>query len=128
VAVLQAGTVYFAIVFAFGFLFGTLRVLFVAPSVGETRAVLIELPLMLAVSWYAARWICARFAIAGLGSAVATGATAFALLMSAEFALGTFGFGQTLVQQLAAFATPAGALGVVGQIAFAIMPVFRRSG
>jgi len=48
---------YWAAVFLIGFVLGTLRVLFVAPSVGETAAVLAEMPFMLAASWAGARRI-----------------------------------------------------------------------
>ena len=45
-----AATLYFAATFAAGFALGTFRTLFLAPRVGEFVAVLIELPIMLAVA------------------------------------------------------------------------------
>jgi hypothetical protein len=53
----KAAIGYFAVVFGMGFLLGTLRVLHIAPRLGEEFAVLIELPLMLAISWVACSWI-----------------------------------------------------------------------
>lgn len=41
-----AGLAYFAVVFAAGFALGVLRVLFAMPILGETVAVLFELPVM----------------------------------------------------------------------------------
>lgn len=46
-----AGLAYFTLVFAAGFALGTARVLVLLPGVGETTAVLLELPLILTVSW-----------------------------------------------------------------------------
>ena len=37
-------------IFALGFVLGTVRTLWLAPEIGETRAVLLELPVMLAAS------------------------------------------------------------------------------
>ena len=61
---LRAGFVYFLIVFAIGFVLGTVRVLFVVPRFGATNAVLIELPVMLAVSWIVCAWLVRRFGVA----------------------------------------------------------------
>jgi hypothetical protein len=51
-----AGAVYFLVVFLLGFGLGTIRVLFVAPRLGQTTAVLLETPLMLAASWTSCGW------------------------------------------------------------------------
>jgi hypothetical protein len=47
---LKADLIYVAIVFTVGFLLGTLRVLGLAPILGERLAVMIELPFMLGIS------------------------------------------------------------------------------
>ena len=52
---------YFAIVFGAGFVFGTVRVMWLVPTVGVRIAELTELPLMLAVVFFAARWVNRRF-------------------------------------------------------------------
>ncbi len=59
---LKAAALYFALVFGAGFVFGTLRVLFVLPRVGERVAELLEAPLMLIVILFAARWTARKFA------------------------------------------------------------------
>ena len=46
---------YFGIIFALGFVLGTIRTLWLAPIVGTVGAVLIELPIMLIASWLVAR-------------------------------------------------------------------------
>ena len=119
---LPAGIVYFAVVFAAGIALGTARVLVVVPA-GETAAVLIELPIILALSWMVCGWLIAR--LKPRGSGLVMGGVAFALLMVAEFALARFGFGQSASVYLAHFATVPGIAGLLGQIAFAVIPVLR---
>jgi hypothetical protein len=46
-----AGMAYFTFVLAAEFVFGTVRVPVLTPHLGEIGAVLLELPIMLAVSW-----------------------------------------------------------------------------
>jgi len=45
-----AGALYALIVFLIGFIFGTVRVLLLAPRLGEIAAVVLETPVMLAAS------------------------------------------------------------------------------
>jgi hypothetical protein len=56
----KAGAFYALIVFLIGFIFGTLRVLLLAPRFGETAAVILETPVMLAASWFVCRWCVGR--------------------------------------------------------------------
>src|SRR5262245_49583676 len=56
----KAGGLYAIIVFLIGFILGTIRVLLVAPRLGETTAVIIEAPIMLAASWFVCRWCVDR--------------------------------------------------------------------
>ena len=83
----RAAVVYFVLVFAAGFVLGTIRVLLVAPRWGELLAVLLESPIMLFVrGWRAGhRFVCSEFV--GAAPGLAMGAAAFALLMTAELAL-----------------------------------------
>ena len=125
---LAAGCVYFLIVFAAGFALGTLRVLLIAPRVGEMAAVALELPAMLAASWFAAGWVARRFAVpARLAPRLAMGAIAFAVLMLAEFALAAT-MGRSPAAFAAALLTAPGLLGLAGQIAFALCPAARICG
>jgi imidazolonepropionase-like amidohydrolase len=50
----------------------------------------------------------------------------FALLMALELAT-ALAFGQSPAQFLSAITTPAGALGLAGQIGFAVIPLFRQA-
>ncbi len=123
--VLRAAAAYFAMIFALGFVLGTLRVLWIAPRTGETAAVLLELPLMLLASWLAARALTGRFEIRRARDAVAVGALAFALLMGAELLL-ALATGQSAREWLAGLGRLPGALGLAGQLGFALMPVLVR--
>lgn len=122
----SAGLAYFALVFAAGFALGTARVLLLSPRLGETGAVFLELPVMLALSWLAAGWIAHRFAVPPDAAArLAMGGVAFLCLMAAETALSTLGFGRSMAEHLAGYAEPARAAGLAAQIAFALMPWWR---
>jgi len=55
-----AGALYAIVVFSIGFILGTIRVLLLAPRLGETTAVIIEAPIMLAASWFICRWCVDR--------------------------------------------------------------------
>ena len=120
-----AGVVYFAIVFAAGFVFGTARAVLAADA-PEMRlaAVAIELPLILAVSWFACRFVVRRFAVPAEASARAgMGAVAFLLLMAAEAALGVGLAGRSLGEHFALYAEASHALGLVGQVVFGLLPL-----
>jgi hypothetical protein len=60
-AATQAGVAYTAGVFVVAFALGTIRVMFVAPRVGNLLAVLLEAPIVLAVSWPISMWCARRF-------------------------------------------------------------------
>jgi hypothetical protein len=123
--VAMAGAAYWAIVFALGFVLGTLRVLWVAPAIGLLPATMLELPVTLTASWFAAGWLVHRFAIASSGEALAIGALAFAILMAAECALASVLTGQSPAQWLAGLRQPHALLGLAGQVMFALMPWWR---
>lgn len=125
-AAVAAGVAYFGIVFAVGFALGTLRVLVLAPRLGEPAAVLLELPLMLAVSWVACGWLLARFRVPPRRShGLAMGAVAFALLMLGELSVSLALLGRSAAEHLAAYGTGSAALGLLAQLAFAAMPAVR---
>jgi hypothetical protein len=122
----QAGILYFAIVFALGFALGTARTLLVAPVAGETGAVLLELPLMIAASWLLCGWTLRRLSVpTRAADRIVMGAVAFALLMAAETLVGTQLIGRTAAEQLASYERPGAAIGLVAQIAFALFPLLR---
>lgn len=123
-----AGLAYAGLAFAAGFALGVLRVAFIAPRLGETAAVMTELPIMLAVSWLACRWIVARWHVADTVAARATmGGLALTLLLAAEAVLGTLGLGRTLAQHLASYQNISGRMGLAAQILFGLFPLLMRS-
>jgi hypothetical protein len=122
-----AGAVYFALVFAAGFALGAGRVVLLEPWMGALAATLTELPLILTIAWLTCGWVVARFRVPSeAGARMLMGTVAFALLMLAEAALSVLLFGRTLSDFLGGLATPQGALGLAGQVAFGLMPVVRR--
>jgi hypothetical protein len=119
-----AGLIYFAGVFALGFVLGTARVFVLEPALGPLWPLLIELPVILAASW----WFCGRV-VQSLKpgdrwqARLVMGVSAFAFLMAAELLLSISVFGRTLMEHVSAWASVHGALGLIGQIAFASFPV-----
>jgi hypothetical protein len=124
--VVAAAVCYAGTVFAAGFVLGTIRVLWLARAAGALGAVALEVPVMLAVSWAAAGW-CARIHAvpARYPPRLGMGGLAFALLMLAEASIVVLLFGQSPAVIVAGWATPAGALGLAGQVGFAAMPALR---
>jgi hypothetical protein len=85
---LKAGLLYFAVVFGIGFVFGTIRTLWVVPRLGMRMAELMEMPIMLVVTIVAARWIVLHLAIPSSSSArLGMGVIALCLSLLAEFGL-----------------------------------------
>ena len=122
-SILLQATAYFLAVFVVGMVLGTLRVLVLEPSIGRLSATLLELPVILSVSWWVCRAVMARFAVTAEPSPrLAVGGLAFLLVMGAEFSLGVFGFGLTPKQYLQAFGAPGPLLGLAAQLAFAAFP------
>lgn len=119
---IAAGARYFAIVFSIAFAFGTVRTIWLAPAIGATAAVLVELPLILGVSFVAARHIIARGLIGAGDAALGAGAVAFALLMITEAGLAVLLFGQPIKGWFASLWRVPGVIGLAGQMVFALMP------
>lgn len=123
-----AGFLYFVLIFALGFALGVARTLLLqnAPGVGRLTAVLIELPIMLAASWFVCAAIVRRLGVPKqIPARLAMGATAFACLLAAETAIGLVVGGRTLATQVALYAEPSYALGLAAQIAFALIPLLQ---
>ena len=120
----KAGIAYALAVFAVGFVFGTLRVLFVEPVLGAAAAVAVELPLMLGVSWLVAKAVLRRLPVARrLSPRAAMTAVALGVLLPLETALG-LAFGVSLPAQAEAYLTLRGLMTAIGQIGFALIAIF----
>ncbi|MDE2385204.1 MAG: hypothetical protein KGO53_11355 [Alphaproteobacteria bacterium] len=124
--IIASAICYFAIVFAAGFVLGTLRTLWVAPYMGPLAATLLELPFMLAASWAACGFTLRRFALPAQPAVrLATGLLALALLLAAEATLSVLLGGLSLKQHIALYQTAPVLLGLAGQAAFAAFPLLR---
>lgn len=119
----KAAFAYVLPVFAVAFVLGALRVTLLAPITGAFLAVAIEVPVVLALSWWVAGYVLGPKPFS-VRDRLGIGALAFALLMLAELATAT-AFGQTPAMFLAAMTTPPGALGLAGQIGFGLIPALR---
>ena len=115
---------YFAIVFIAAFALGAFRVTVIAPRLGTLTAVLIELPIVLGVSWIVCAQVVRLFDVPNAWlPRLLMGGLAFLLLMIAEPAIAIFGFGRSLAQYFSGFRSTAGLIGLIGQIAFALIPL-----
>lgn len=123
--VVKTALVYTLPIFALAFVLGALRVTLVAPQTGPLIAVALEVPVVLALSWVVAGRALRRWPLA-FRQRAALAALSFALLMALELAT-ALAFGQTPAQFLAAMTTPPGALGLAGQVGFALIPLVRQA-
>ena len=120
-AVIITAIVYFVTVFAFAFAMGVARTLAIAPLIGTTAAVLLEVPILLAASWVIARRLL-RARDLTLPQRIAVGTIAFVLTMASEAVLSKLMRGQDAGQWAATVATPIGLVGLAGQLGFAAIP------
>jgi hypothetical protein len=86
--VVGAGLLYFALTFGAGFLLGPIRILWLEPRLGARTAELLEIPVMVGVTFLAARWVTGRLAVPpAAGPRLGMGVLAATLLIAAEFGL-----------------------------------------
>ena len=122
--ILKAGLLYFAIVFGMGFVFGTVRTVWVVPRVGTRLAELIETPIMLLVTIVAARWTVLDLAVPSAPSTrIGMGGLALCLLLVAEFGLVLWLRGLSIREYLATRDPVSGTVYYVMLGAFALMPL-----
>jgi hypothetical protein len=96
------------------------------PRVGELTGVLLETPLILAVSWITSRWSADRFGVPNRASPrLVMGSSALVLLLSGEFGVSIFAFGRSWADTLTAFRSPPGLVGLSAQVLFALLPLFQ---
>ena len=120
-AVVRTAIAYFSTVFAFAFAMGVARTLVIAPRIGTTAAVLLEVPILLAASWVIARRLLRDRDLA-LPQRIAVGTIAFVLTMASEVVLSALMRGQSAGEWAAVVATPIGLVGLAGQLGFAAIP------
>jgi hypothetical protein len=121
---LQAGAIYFGLVFAAGFLLGAARVLLIVPWLGARTAELFELPIMLLAVYFAARWVTRRYAVPYVtAQRLVIGLSALALLLLFEFTLVLRLRGMTIDDYRESFDPVAGTAYWIAQGLFAVMPL-----
>ena len=121
------GLRYYAIVFSIAFALGVTRTLVIAPALGATIAVLLEIPVLVIVSWLAARLLLKDRPFA-LWQSATIGAFAFALTIASEVILAQLIRGQGISEWAADVARPLGLIGLAGQIVFGLMPMMVGQG
>lgn len=122
---LRSALLYFSLVFAAGTILGTMRTLLLVPHVGAFAAVLIEIPVMLALSWQAlklALWL--RPVATGLPR-IGMGVLAFTFLMGAEFLLARQLADMDLASFVQSLGSAEGLAGLGAQIVFALLPLIQ---
>lgn len=124
---IAAGALYFLLVFLLGMALGTIRVLLIEPRVGTVASVVLELPFMLGASWFVCGWLIRYLSVpAAVASRAAMGGLAFLLLMGAELGLSLFAVGGSAREHFVNYGQAAPLIGLLGQLAFAAFPLFRR--
>jgi len=86
-SVILSSLSYFGIVFLAGFVLGFVRVFWLLPVLGERRAELLEMPVMLVIAYVTAGYVINRFRLPGVTSACLVGVVALVLLLALEFTL-----------------------------------------
>jgi hypothetical protein len=125
--VLEAGLVYFALVFGLGFLLGTIRVPFIVPRLGQRKAELIEMPFMLVGIVLAARFVVTYYALPNTILAyICVGLVALSLVILAEILLVVVLQGGTISQYLKNRDPISGNVYIVLLIVFASMPLLMK--
>jgi hypothetical protein len=121
-----AGLTYFGCVFAVGFALGVVRTVLIVPLLGETVAVAMELPIILAVAWIVSRWLTRRLEVpARLLPRAEMGVTAFILLMAGELSISSLLAGRGLIEHLQLYREASHMLGLAGQIVFPLFPILQ---
>jgi hypothetical protein len=127
-AALLAGIAYFGVLFGMSAAFGVARVLYVAPHFSPALALLLELPVMLAVAFVVSSWIADYLQVdPGLTHRFAMGGRTFILLIVAEFPLSLLLAGQGSRAATGAPGTWISALGFAAQAVASAFPLMRKS-
>ncbi len=122
---IPAATAYVALTFVAGFVVGMVREFIVRPMTGETAALLIEAPVMLVITFMAARWALTKMMPdADVNGRLKMGLIAFAWLMLLEIGGNYVLRGQTPGQWITHLQTLPGMISLLLFATFPLMPVF----
>ncbi|WP_421791280.1 hypothetical protein [Hyphobacterium sp.] len=120
---IRLGCVYALAVFGVGFVLGALRTLLIAPRTGDLAAVLIELPVILGVSWLVFGLLARSETPLSVAARTHTGLIAFLVLMALEIGLSAFIADGGVRGFFGSWRTLPFAIGMAGQAAFALIPL-----
>lgn len=122
--ILKSAGLYLVLVFGAGFVLGTIRVLLLVPRFGERLAELMEVPLMMVVIVFAAKWVLQRFAVPpAVAIRLAVGLVALTLIVLLEFTLVLRVRGLTLAEYFRGRDPVSGTVYYLMLVVFALMPV-----
>ncbi len=122
--ILKAGVLYFALVFAAGFVLGIIRILWAVPRFGERTAELMETPIMFVVIIIAARFVIRSLAVPYAPLIrLGMGCVALGLLLIAEFTLVRRLRGISFREYLKSRDPVSGTVYAVMLVLFAVMPL-----
>jgi hypothetical protein len=124
---LKAGLLYCALVFGAGFILGSIRLALVVPRLGVRASELLEIPIMLATTVMAARWVVRRLAVPPVvRNRLGMGLIALVLMLLAEFGLVLSLRGMSFREYLATRDPVSAAVYYASLVVFALMPLILR--
>lgn len=123
-AVVGGGALYFLIVFSVGFILGVLRTLWLVPRIGVRWAELLEIPVMLVVIYWAARWVSrwSRLYDHSRPVQAGVGLVGLLLLVGAELGLALQLSGQSPAEYVASRDPVSSTAYALSLVLFAVMP------
>ena len=121
---LTAGVTYALLVFVVGFCLGAIRIALLVPRLGETIAVLVEMPIMLLASWWLCRRCIDHFRLnASLAARALMGSVALVTLQAEEIGIAVAAFGHSPIEYWLGLGSLPGMIGLAAQVAFAGFPL-----
>jgi hypothetical protein len=121
---LKVALLYFGFVFGAGFMLGPIRILWLVPRIGVRAAELIETPIMVLVTVFAARWLIRQYNVPpAFATRAGIGLVALSFMVIAEVALGYALRGASLSEYITNRDPVSGTVYVVALGLFAFMPV-----
>ncbi len=124
---IKGGVFYAFGVFAIGFGLGIVRTLFLLPFMPQEWAIMIELPVILTFSWLLCGRSVQKMQVSDkLFDRALMGTVALLFLICAELALWLLISSQPIASFFSRYGTPAGFIGLGGQLLFALFPLLKR--
>jgi hypothetical protein len=122
--ILGSGAAYFGIVFAAGFVLGSIRVPWLVPCLGVRYAELIEMPFMLVAMTLAAGFVVRRWSLPATAAVrLGVGAVALGLLVATELSLAWVFQGLSPARYVASRDPVSGGVFAAMLVVFALLPL-----